>query len=170
MNKRAQFDLGFGTSQKKKRVRPIKSEKNEIWDRQGGKCYMCPKRLSPTTSHYHHKDGDPSNWRLSNLALVCLECHAIETNRQRIKKVHRVRKEKERREADPLGLGSGNIFGAPKMRKSTKEPNIFGGGDIFGPAPKRRKSENPFGGSIFGGPPKKKRKKKKSDNPFDFGF
>lgn len=151
MDKKAQLDFGFGTSQKKKRVRPTKSEKNEIWERQGGKCYMCPKRPSPGASHYHHKDGDPSNWRLSNLVLVCLECHAKETNRQRIKKVHKVRKEKERRETDPLGWGGGNIFRVPKRKKSTKKPNILNDGDIFidkhifSPASKEgRKKKRPF--------------------------
>lgn len=144
MNKKAQFDLGFGTSQRKKRVRPTQSEKNEVWDRQNGKCYMCPKQVNPR-SRYHHKDGDPSNWRLSNLALVCLECHAKETNRQRIKKVHKRRKEKERREKDQLGFGSGSLFGAPKKGRKKKEPSLFGGGDIFGPPKKQKgRKKGPF--------------------------
>ena len=138
MNKKAQFDFGFGPK-KKKRVRPTKSEKNAIWDKQNGKCYMCPKRLSPTTSEYHHKDGNPSNWRLSNLALVCVECHKRETNLQRIKKVHKRRREAERRERDPLGLGG--MFKAPRGRKQKSTFDI----GLGSTSKKRsRKKKGPF--------------------------
>ena len=113
---------------KRKRVRPTKSEKNQIWDKQDGNCDKCGKRLSPTTSEYHHKNGNPANWRLSNLSLVCVECHKKERNKQRVKKVQKRRREKEREE----------------------DVGLFSGPSLLEPAPKKRR--------------------KKSDNPFDFGF
>jgi hypothetical protein len=141
MNKKAQFGFGFEPKQKK-RVTPTKSEKNEVWDRQNGNCYVCGKKLSPTTSEYHHKDGDRSNWRLSNIALVCSECHKKETNKQRVKKVQEKRREHEAKESNPLGFGGG-LFGSPNPRM-TKKPDLFGGGDIFGAPKKSRKKKGLF--------------------------
>jgi len=104
---------------KKNRVKPTKSERNEIWDRQRGKCFVCSRILSPTTSDYHHKDGNPSNWRIFNIVLVCLECHRRETNKQRVKKIQKKRGEREKIQKDPLGLN--NVFKSPR-----KKDSIFG--------------------------------------------
>ncbi len=141
MNKKAQFTFGPGP-RKKKRVTPTKSEKNEIWDRQDGQCSSCGERLSPTTSEYHHKDGDRSNWRLSNITLVCVKCHKIETNKQRVRKVHAKRKEKETKENDPFGLSGGGLFGTQKPKKKQSSP--FGGSSIFGPPKRKSRKKGPF--------------------------
>ena len=148
----------FRDSNKKKRVTPTRSEKNKIWDDQNGKCYRCPKRLSPTKCEYHHKDGDRSNWRLSNIALVCLDCHAVETNKQRIKKVHKRRREQEKQNENPFGGG----FGGFKQPKGES----FGGVDIFGSGKSKGKKEQPiFGGfDVIGDKKKKKGGRKDSWN------
>lgn len=110
---------------KRKRVRPTKSEKNLIWDKQEGNCDICGKRLSPTTSEYHHRDENPANWKLSNLSIICVGCHKKETNKQRVKKVQKRRREKEREESGGLFSGS-SLFGPSSKRKKPKSQFDFG--------------------------------------------
>ena len=162
MNKKAQFSIYPSEKKKKKRVRPSQSEKNEIFKKQHGKCAKCPKRVSPY-AQYHHIDGNPSNWNLSNLQLVCLECHANETNKQRIKKIHKKRREQERNEQYPFGA---SFVSAPKKKKSD---NLFGEPSLFG-KPTKIKSKDVTGISGFFSEPKKKKGKKKSTDIFGTGF
>lgn len=110
----------FETPQKKKRVTPGKSERNIAWKEQKGKCAKCPSLLGPH-SECHHKDGDPSNWKPSNLELLCLECHKHESDKQRAKKVQKRRREKEEKEKNPYSLFST----PPKKRGRPKKKFII---------------------------------------------
>jgi hypothetical protein len=147
------FDFGTG---KKTRVTVTKSEKNEIWDRQNGRCWKCGTDLTPTITEYHHKDGNPSNWSLSNIALVCSNCHKRETNKQRITEVHKRRKQNEGEAITPFG--GAPLFGSePKGSRRKQQPF---GGSLFGSEPKKSRSAQPFSGSMFGFEPGRKRKKR----------
>ena len=77
--------------------------------------------------------------KLSNIQALCPGCHRLKTREDRYK-----------------------ISQAKKKKKNKKDSGLLGG-DLFGPAPKRRKSESLFSGSIFDEPPKKKGKKKKDE-------
>jgi len=96
----------FNENKKRKRVILSRSEKNEIWDRQKGKC-KCGESLSPSIVEYHHKDGNPSNHSLSNIIALCPICHKKATNRQRIKKVRKNREIQE--EDNPFELPELNL-------------------------------------------------------------
>jgi len=134
----------------KKRKRSLTAaDKKRIAAKQNWKCKKC-KRLLPARYHIDHIkefSGGGSD-RESNLQALCSNCHSEKTEQDRHKKKQAKIRSKEKEESGGL----------------------FGGSSLLGPAPKRKKSENPFGGSIFGEQPKKRGKKKKSNNPFDFGF
>ena len=99
--------LGF--EQEKKRKGFSKSIEKSKLDKQNGKCYYCKKRFYEKAGfpQKHHKDGDRSNDKSSNLVLVCVLCHDKETHKQQVKKQEKKRVERDRREKDPLGLNGG---------------------------------------------------------------
>lgn len=136
-------------AQKKRKRSLTAADKKRIAAKQNWKCKKC-KRLLPARYHIDHikEFSCGGSDKESNLQALCPTCHAEKTEQDRHRKKQAKIRRKEREESDGL----------------------FGGHSLFGSAPKRRKSENPFGGRIFDESPKKKRKKKKSDNPFDFGF
>jgi 5-methylcytosine-specific restriction endonuclease McrA len=41
-----------------------------------GKCERCGNSLKNVTPHLHHKDGNPQNNKLSNLQVLCPNCHS----------------------------------------------------------------------------------------------
>jgi hypothetical protein len=51
------------------------------WDKQKGKCKKCHNTLKEHAFHRHHKDGNRSNIKSSNLELLCANCHSEETYR-----------------------------------------------------------------------------------------
>src|SRR6476661_7941960 len=52
------------------------------WDKQKGKCKKCHNTLKEHAFHRHHKDGNRSNIKSSNLELLCANCHSEETYRR----------------------------------------------------------------------------------------
>lgn len=134
----------------KKRKRSLTAaDKKRIAAKQNWKCKNC-KHLLPVRHHIDHIkefSGGGSD-RESNLQALCPNCHAEKTEHDRHRKKQAKIRSKEKEE-------SSGLFSGPSLFEST---------------PKRKKSENPFGGSVFSELPKEKGKKKKSDNPFNFGF
>ena len=77
-----------------------KSEKNEVWERQHGKCARCHKQLIPSTTHYDHikpygKGGETDT---SNIQALCANCHAKKTNEDRVKEIKKKIAHKKERE------------------------------------------------------------------------
>lgn len=179
MFQKMQFGYGLG-SKKKKRVTPTRSEKNEIGDKQSWRCYECDNPISPTIAEYHHKDNNPSNWKLSNIVLICANCHKIKTNKQRIKKVQQIRIERENRDKTPFGFDinkeinassisgkrkkpkESGLFDIPKEIKEIKELSLFNGKNMFGNSkPKKTKTPSLFGGVDMFSTQKKSKKAKR---------
>ena len=88
-------------SNKKDHKRQIsKSEKNEVWERQNGKCARCHKQLIPSATQYDHikpyaKGGETDT---SNIQALCANCHSKKTNRDRVKEIKQKRAHKKERE------------------------------------------------------------------------
>lgn len=73
---------------KEKKRPPIKqSVRKELLFRSKGKCERCGKNLisAGIPYHVHHKDGNRKNNRMSNLMLVCPNCHERLTHFQRLR-------------------------------------------------------------------------------------
>ena len=61
--------------QHKRKATP-QSIKNKVWVRSKGKCERCRKSLKNVTPHFHHKNGNPQNNKLSNMQVLCPNCHS----------------------------------------------------------------------------------------------
>lgn len=125
------------------------ADKKRIAANQKWKCKKCKKPL-PARYHIDHIkefSGGGSD-RASNLQALCPNCHAEKTEQDRYRKKQAKIRSKEKQE-------SGGLLGGPS---------------IFGPAPRKIKPDNTFGGSLFGETPKKRSKTKRSNNPFDLGL
>ena len=53
-------------------------EKEQVRNRQGGKCANCHR--IPPRWEYHHRDGNRSNDSLSNCVGLCPNCHSVKTH------------------------------------------------------------------------------------------
>jgi len=77
---------------KRKGRKPIEkkgSKRAQLRLDQKGKCWRCGRgfdAMGVVRTHIHHKDGNPSNNRYSNLALVCGTCHDNLTHEQTLKR------------------------------------------------------------------------------------
>ena len=108
------FDF-FGTSrqnskkQRDKRRAFTKTQKNEIWAQQNGKCASCKKKLDPRTVEYDHKKGwaDRGKTVVVNGQALCPHCHKLKTHKERLKKVEKKKKRKKEERFDPFGFGRG---------------------------------------------------------------
>ncbi|MBI2664225.1 HNH endonuclease [Candidatus Woesearchaeota archaeon] len=122
------FGVGLGPSRQKETERDTRrafsqTQRNEIWDRQKGKCagsHCGHKPLLRSATHYDHiipweKGGKTV---VSNGQALCPTCHSVKSNKDRLKNVD-------------------------KKRNNKNNDNFFGG-NLFGPPPKRSKN-NPFG-------------------------
>lgn len=95
------IDLGFN-SQKARRT-PVTKKASKIKQLrvdQNGKCWMCHKPFNMkkvTPWELHHKNGNHSDHRMSNLALICTDCHDKKTLKQTL---HR----KGSKRSNPYGL------------------------------------------------------------------
>ena len=66
--------LGFGNEPK--RI-PVKiSMIKKLLVRSKGKCEKCNHSLEGVKPHIHHKDGNPKNNKMSNLKVLCPNCHS----------------------------------------------------------------------------------------------
>lgn len=51
-------------------------KKKEVRERAKGKCESCRKKPRGVTLQFHHKNMKPTDNRLSNIQLLCPNCHA----------------------------------------------------------------------------------------------
>ncbi len=57
--------------------KPVKqSERTKVLIRARGRCERCNHPLDDVKPHIHHKDGNPKNNKLSNLKVMCPNCHS----------------------------------------------------------------------------------------------
>jgi 5-methylcytosine-specific restriction endonuclease McrA len=72
------------------------SQRNDIWDKQNGKCARCKKPLLRSATHYDHKKPWEKGGKteVKNGQALCANCHSIKSNHDRLKKVDKKRKSK----------------------------------------------------------------------------
>jgi 5-methylcytosine-specific restriction endonuclease McrA len=66
--------LGFGNEPK--RIPVGQHMRTKLLVRSKGKCEKCLRSLDGVKPHIHHKDGDPKNNKMSNLKVLCPNCHS----------------------------------------------------------------------------------------------
>jgi 5-methylcytosine-specific restriction endonuclease McrA len=67
----------LGRDPERKRTPVTQSTRTKALMRSKGKCEKCRKHITGGVKpHIHHKDGDPTNNRLSNLKVLCPNCHS----------------------------------------------------------------------------------------------
>ncbi len=67
----------YKTGRKRDKVKSQKFIKKRLLEDRGKKCERCGFS-NPNILHTHHKDRDRRNNKMSNLELLCPNCHAIE--------------------------------------------------------------------------------------------
>jgi len=95
------FDVWFNRVVSSKRRKSIPSSiMKKALIRSRGYCEMCGLDFyeSGVTPHFHHKNGNPSDNRLSNILVVCPNCHSKLTRRQISRKK---RSRRRKRSFDP---------------------------------------------------------------------
>ena len=115
---RGKRDIGWSSQREKERDTRrafSQSQKNEIWDRQKGKCkgsHCRHSQLLRGATHYDHikphEDGGKTT--VKNGQALCATCHALKSNKDRLKKVDKKRKKKT----------NDSIFSQLGKRKSKK--------------------------------------------------
>jgi hypothetical protein len=102
--------LGFEDKPKRDKNRSFgRTQRNEIWAQQKGKCAKCHKTLDPRTVEYDHGKAWSAGGRtlVKNGRALCPTCHKLKTHSQRLKKVE---SKKRTRTNNPFDLG------LPKIR------------------------------------------------------
>jgi hypothetical protein len=62
---------------REKRRKPVaQSLRTQALVRSGGKCEKCRKQLGKIKPHLHHKNGNPGDNKLSNIIVLCPNCHS----------------------------------------------------------------------------------------------
>ena len=83
--------FGFGSDKPKRDSRRTfnRTQKNEIWAQQDGKCAKCHKKLDPRTVEYDHVKPWAARGKTitANGAALCANCHKLKTHKTRLKKV-----------------------------------------------------------------------------------
>jgi 5-methylcytosine-specific restriction endonuclease McrA len=70
----------WGRSEPKRK--PVKqSERTKVLVRAQGKCEKCRNSLEGLKPNIHHIDGNPKNNKLSNLKVLCPNCHSKAHNK-----------------------------------------------------------------------------------------
>jgi len=67
------WDVG---KKRKRRARVPPGVIKQVVARAKGRCEKCGTKLPGLHYHIHHKDMDPSNNELSNLLVLCPNCHS----------------------------------------------------------------------------------------------
>lgn len=94
------LNIGFGLPQQNKEVERdtrrsfSQSQRNDIWDKQNGKCARCKNPLKRASTHYDHITPWERGGRteVKNGQALCANCHSEKTNKDRLKKVDKKRK------------------------------------------------------------------------------
>lgn len=108
------FDFfGLEEPEKKKRARIPSDIKRAVIARSGLKCERCGKKMKKGIWHFHHKDGNPSHNTVSNIILICPNCHAELHHKERLRKASKKTKKKEEKGLFDIDLG----FGKPRRRR-----------------------------------------------------
>ena len=123
--------MGFFDTKKKKKKRKGASptQRVTIVLKQKGKCKnykICGVKFSgKITAVIHHKDGDRSNKKESNLEALCRNCHGQKDDILRRRKL----KPKKPKQDD---FGIGDLFGTrePKRRKKSSDSYADSLGDL----------------------------------------
>jgi len=63
-------------TQKRKIKNVPQSIRTKLLIRSEGKCERCHKSLKGLTPHIHHIDGERKNNKISNLIVLCPNCHS----------------------------------------------------------------------------------------------
>lgn len=103
----------FGPKQKRKNVG--KTIRKVLLKYQDGKCWMCKKSFKDMKVRpvLHHKNLDPKDNRISNLVLICPNCHD---------KIHQKVKKVRKRVTGPLGFPEYRVVKVKgNTRKKTKK-------------------------------------------------
>jgi len=75
MKSKSVGDIVLGNKPEKRRKPiPIETQK-KLLIRSKGKCENCGKSLENLKPLFHHIDGNPRNNQLSNLKVLCPDCH-----------------------------------------------------------------------------------------------
>lgn len=117
------LDFGLGlkkTTERDTRRSFTKTQKNQIWAQQNGKCAKCKKSLDPRTVEYDHKKGwaDKGQTVVVNGQALCANCHKIKTHNSRLKKI-------EKKPSKPKSPFGESIFGSSTKNKKSKNPFDF---------------------------------------------
>jgi len=89
----------FGEKREKDNRRIFtKTQKNEMWAQQNGKCAKCQEPLDPRTVEYDHIKpwADKGKTAVVNGAALCPNCHKLKTH------IHRLKKTEKKKESEDL--------------------------------------------------------------------
>ncbi len=117
----------FAPKKSKKRTPVRTSDKKHLLDYQKGKCYRCKKSFKQmkVRAILHHKNLNREDNRITNMVLVCPNCHD---------KIHQKKQNVRVKTTDAFGLLTYKIVkrgvrkkSAPKKKKTTrkKPQNMF---------------------------------------------
>lgn len=117
------YDFGFKPiklnnpyAEPKKRTAVRTSDKKHLLDHQNGKCYRCKKSFKQmkVRAILHHKNLNPKDNRITNMVLVCPNCHD---------KIHQKQKKVRVRTTDALGFTTYKVVkkGVKKKSKAKKK-------------------------------------------------
>jgi 5-methylcytosine-specific restriction endonuclease McrA len=97
-------NFGFELESKRDSRRSFtRTQKNEIWAQQDGKCAICHKKLDPRTVQYDHGRAWSAGGTttVKNGRALCSNCHSLKSHKDRLKKVE---KTKRRGEESPFDI------------------------------------------------------------------
>jgi len=91
--------IGVPSGSRRTSITKKGSKTQELLIKQKGKCWKChkPFYVRGLLPRIHHKDGNPRNHTIKNLALVCGSCHDYYSHKQTLKRP-------TRRTSGPFGL------------------------------------------------------------------
>jgi len=82
------FECAEGKDFQMEKAVAVKQIREQVWDRQEGKCIRCPNILTKLSFHLHEKlsRGKGGNYSLANSEGLCYSCHlgnrGVHPNRQ----------------------------------------------------------------------------------------